>query len=559
MLRIAFRFPTGRYHATPWGRHVNEGAVEWPPSPWRLSRALLATGWSRPGWAEVPDDARDLVESLALNTPRYWLEPSVGGGHTRHYMPKFKGSTDKVIDTFLIVPRDAVALVAEWNVKLSAAATAVLDRLLGSMPYLGRAESWVVSAQIAELPSDLVSCEVSDTAPTSAHRRVDLLAPLPAPAFASWRADAIAGSIGAESESGPPTSGSGRTSVSEKKRATELATIESRYPTDVVEVLQADTALLQKAGWSQPPGSRWLSYWIAPSRPLARQPRRPRMAAQFDTALLALAPDTSRAPTLPRMRDALLRAELIHMALVRASDDASEGGGPAPCFTGCDPDGRPLHGHLHASVLPVSLDGGHGPEVRIDHVLIHAPMGFDESAVSALRRARKTYAKGLPPIFMTLTGLGRRADLSRVVGEGAVWASTTPFVPPRHLKARGRNSLGGQIAEELAARGLPAPELIEIELDGGDHTTPEEAWRLWARRGGAVLLSAAETTEAISVRRLAPQWRHFRMSRTRGGQPPPMQAGFGVRVVFAASVLGPISIGYGSHFGLGQLRPLAAH
>lgn len=36
------RFPLGRYHATPWDRHVNEGAIEWPPSPWRLARALYA-------------------------------------------------------------------------------------------------------------------------------------------------------------------------------------------------------------------------------------------------------------------------------------------------------------------------------------------------------------------------------------------------------------------------------------------------------------------------------------------------------------------------------------
>ncbi len=31
MIEIAFRFTAGRYHATPWGRHVNEGVPEWPP------------------------------------------------------------------------------------------------------------------------------------------------------------------------------------------------------------------------------------------------------------------------------------------------------------------------------------------------------------------------------------------------------------------------------------------------------------------------------------------------------------------------------------------------
>jgi len=42
VIAISFKFPAGRYHATPWGRHVNEGAVEWPPSPWRILRALEA-------------------------------------------------------------------------------------------------------------------------------------------------------------------------------------------------------------------------------------------------------------------------------------------------------------------------------------------------------------------------------------------------------------------------------------------------------------------------------------------------------------------------------------
>ena len=42
MLAIEFKFLAGRFHATPWGRQVNEGAVEWPPSPWRLLRALIA-------------------------------------------------------------------------------------------------------------------------------------------------------------------------------------------------------------------------------------------------------------------------------------------------------------------------------------------------------------------------------------------------------------------------------------------------------------------------------------------------------------------------------------
>ncbi|MFZ2345189.1 MAG: type I-U CRISPR-associated protein Csb2, partial [Candidatus Microthrix parvicella] len=46
-LNVQVSFPLGRYHATPWDRHVNEGAVEWPPSPWRMVRALIAVWHDR--------------------------------------------------------------------------------------------------------------------------------------------------------------------------------------------------------------------------------------------------------------------------------------------------------------------------------------------------------------------------------------------------------------------------------------------------------------------------------------------------------------------------------
>jgi|GEM_PF-2746837 len=41
-LTISIRFLTGRAHLHPWQTHHGEGRVEWPPSPWRLLRALVA-------------------------------------------------------------------------------------------------------------------------------------------------------------------------------------------------------------------------------------------------------------------------------------------------------------------------------------------------------------------------------------------------------------------------------------------------------------------------------------------------------------------------------------
>ena len=45
MLAISFTFHAGRYHATPWGRHVNEADVAWPPDLWRPLPAGTTAGF----------------------------------------------------------------------------------------------------------------------------------------------------------------------------------------------------------------------------------------------------------------------------------------------------------------------------------------------------------------------------------------------------------------------------------------------------------------------------------------------------------------------------------
>ena len=87
MIGLSIRFPAGRFHATPWGRHVNEAVPEWPPSPWRLLRALVAT-WKRK-LNEDPLCMPEVVESLLrkLSSPPEFFLPPATVGHTRHYMP----------------------------------------------------------------------------------------------------------------------------------------------------------------------------------------------------------------------------------------------------------------------------------------------------------------------------------------------------------------------------------------------------------------------------------------------------------------------------------------
>ncbi len=147
---LAIRFPWGLYHATPWGHSVSEGRAEWPPSPWRILRALYCTWQFRaPHLSER--EVLSLLSQLA-EPPSYAL-PRCTEAHTRHYMPDNKYGSDKVFDPFAVTARGAEVLV-RWEVDLDAASSDALAVLADQLPYLGRADS-VCEARLADVvPSD---------------------------------------------------------------------------------------------------------------------------------------------------------------------------------------------------------------------------------------------------------------------------------------------------------------------------------------------------------------------------------------------------------------------
>src|ERR1039458_1258362 len=124
-LYISIRFLTGRAHLHHWHAHHSDGRVDWPPSPWRLLRALVAAAGS--GLTTLPDsiapvladmDGDDLplsrlssLLSEIAGPPEIWL-PRTSGGHTRHFLPIHKGdgtvknSGSAVFDTFASLGKD---------------------------------------------------------------------------------------------------------------------------------------------------------------------------------------------------------------------------------------------------------------------------------------------------------------------------------------------------------------------------------------------------------------------------------------------------------------------
>lgn len=547
MTVLAYRFIAGRYHATPWGAHVNEGLVEWPPSPYRLLRALVATGFSRFQWSGIEGPARELFDLLTPVLPAYSL-PRGTASHTRHYMPPFKGNTTKVIDAFLRFPTNST-LYVNYGVSLPDSAKAQLRALVRAQPYLGRAEAWVEGELLESPPEGLEWLKAASQPSVSGYERVELLASEEPEAYSGWRATFVARELAAkEAEERSKAAAKGKAFKNLSKA--DRAKLEERAPIDTVSALLQDTSSLRKAGWNQPPGTRWVGYFRprAALVPRVESAARRAVEARPTTALLALSSDTTRVDVFPPVADAIRRLDALHDALVKASDD---GTGPSPCFTGKS-EGNPLGGHRHATLIPLTLGTRRD---RLDHVLVYCPMGFDERARAALLRVRKTWAAGLPDLFVTLAGMGAVEDFGRLVPvarPATEFQSLTPFVPVRFLKAHGKDTLFEQVQRELAFRGLPAATDITIEMvrpgvatsawiPAASAQVGKRAGELWADGDGTLL-------------RPTPRFRHFILRRA--SRPPPTRLGLSLRLRFASRVFGPVSLGYGSHFGLGAFTPL---
>jgi CRISPR-associated protein Csb2 len=423
MVAISFRFLAGRFHATPWGQHVNEGQPEWPPSPWRILRSLIAT-WKR----ALPDLPEERVSSLIakLAEPPAFRLPPATLAHSRHYMPTIEGGTYKstlVFDTFAALSPDDSVLAVWPDVALEHGEQETLAALLRALPYLGRAESWV-EAGLQDVPPE-PNC-------------------LPLEPGAA---------IGDDLE-----------------RARLLAP-DDQSDTDLLEALMVGTAELRgKQKQIMPPGARWVEY--ARSRralepdPLPRRSQ-PRPAA-FTVARYAL-----DARPLPLLTDAVVIGHLARRALMSQYGRLT-GRGKSRVFSGKSDEGQPLDGHRHAHYLCSDEDD----DGRIDHLTIWAEVGFPEQEQRALGALSALCAReGEPEIRLLLLGfattVGAQGTIGYLFGPARAWRSLTPFVPLRHpkhhrdgrpkLDEHGRQIDGPehQLLLELRRRGRPVPVSVE--------------------------------------------------------------------------------------------------
>ena len=520
MITLSFHFPAGQYHATPWGQHVNEGSCEWPPSPWRIARALVATGYSKLGWCDpVPATAQSLIEQLGGAVPRYLL-PKSSTAHTRHYMPTREGTSEKnklIFDTFhKILPEDP--LLVQYDIDLDSEQRQLLKLILNAMSYLGRAESWVDGDLLEVSPeSDHHWCQVGSDPPPGGDQ-LSLLAPMAAQAYNEWRDKSFFLTLEQEQEKKP----------GKKITAKQLKNVEAVYPSGLYQALCSDNGLLQKQGWSQPPGSRRLLY-ARPAHLIDRQPivrlssRSPRTLPT--AALLSLSGGNVSQSLRPLVIRCLPQSEFLHRGLLSKLGDAF-----SPALRGRDAmTGEPLQGHQHLHHFPLDLD----QDGCIDHYLLYAPMGLDGEAQRSIANLRVTYAKKRPDIVVRLCGYGDIHDFSSsirlktgqpipMLQTAQVWESLTPFVAPLHLgKKTLLKDLNKMIKDSCRNSMLPEPSLVEI-LD----TAPAS-------------------------------FRRFVVERS-GSKKPPHRYPWALRISFDEPITGPLALGYASHFGLGIFVPAAA-
>jgi CRISPR-associated protein Csb2 len=525
MTVLELRFPAGRFHATPWGHHVNEGGVEWPPSPWRLLRSLVATWYLKARTEVTKETIRNLLNALAAQAPSFHL-PNATNGHTRHYMPVIEGKnekTTKIFDTFIqISPQNAVLIA--WNFDLPPDQLAALRILAERLGYFGRAESLVeavVREEITQIRPNAVPLAANEKVPSD-KELVRLLSPVPSTEYDKWRIDFLA-----KTGSSPEASGKATKKTSTKK------TKGLEVPPDLFSALEADTGTLQAAGWNLPPGAAWINY-LRPSEAFAPAPRIRKASGKTKPTVARYAVVSS---VSPRIIDAVSVANRVHDALCKWSD---QGNGPASVFTGIGSDGKRLVDHRHAHIFCEA----NGPRDNITHLTVWADMGFDEQACLALRRLNKVWGHGGHDLRLALIGIGSADTFpdNKIFGVSKVWRSLTPFVPTRHAKTfrDGRPKMDEATGWQIGSAGHDFLRLLSLN--------PETAG---AKIRQDKVISIGQTPNTRALRCL-----QFQTTRHDGGGSRGHGEGGSFTVSFPKPVAGPLAFGYGAHFGLGLFVPV---
>jgi len=518
---IRLRFPGGQYHATPWGRHVNEGVPEWPPSPWRFLRAIVAV-WKRT-CSEFPDTQVKRILLLLSQPPRFQL-PRHRVAHTRHYMPLNKkspleggGGTTLVFDTFVSVSRTESVFMGWPEAELSPEDRAALAIILKNMASLGRAEGWIeASLHNAHVELPLGPAADNDSNP------VPVFCPDPETAFAD--------------EYYPQHD--------PKKLARGKINPADYFFNCPRWHLCLDTQTIHENRWPTVPGARWVNYTRPAERGSTAPPKIARVrssptVARFllDGPVLPLVTDTVRVAEGFRNAGMSLFKRWCHRQLTPDTDkyrrNTRDNQFSSPILSGKDADGQLLNSHAHAFYLPTPESEDRR---RVTHLTVYSRQGFGPGEIEALTGIRQILVGELA-LQVQLIALGQPSEFRTQLfggsaGNSREWVSVTPVIGPSHIGKIGRERhLMKSVRRELRRWVEEYSPGVQVEL--------------------AELI---DNSHALLVGRPRPI--EFARSRNRPGDDGYQRPFSLIRVRFSAPVAGPLAIGYACHFGLGLFLPV---
>ncbi len=477
MVAIELKFIAGRFHATPWGRHVNEGVSEWPPSPWRLLRTLVAL-WHRDMQGQGSDLFQSLLNKLA-ELPSFHLPP-VTQGNTQHYLPVGKEKR-LAFDTFLLIDRNNPIYIIWPGASLTDDENQLLSRLLFGATYFGRGESWADIRLVTKHPK--INCyPITDNQP----------------------------------------------------QGTEVVRVLTPQPDqNLIDNLQYDTRVKRTEGILDPLGSRWINY-ARPNDVFAVSYKPP----AFRDRVITVIRFSLYGKPLPKITETVSLGELARSAAM-AIYGRNNDGTPSAVLSGKDADGKPLRNHQHAYYLTTDEDRNG----NLDHLTIYVPQGISGKELDALSSLRKLNpGGGKPETGLFLLGMSKEADINALpFMESDTWTSVTPFVLGRFPK--------------YYRTGKPKLRVDGLQIDGHVDQVNRE-WEL-RREFNTELpkLLSIEPVAACSLQGRTQSWASFRMWRKRGARTKIPGMAYGFRLRFRTPIKGPITLGYGSHFGLGMFFP----
>jgi CRISPR-associated protein Csb2 len=510
MLTLRLSFPWGRYYAHPWGQNpARITEAEWPPSPWRLLRAIAAAWFRANPGCDASGELIQTLEALGRELPVFAL-PKVSFSRTIHYQPNYGATPKSDVELakykrvrhenhFVSIDND---ILIRWNLigvddAVANTARALLDSIAGRIGYFGRAES-VCEVEVVDDDCDgRPVAEVVMQAATPS-RRIgstfrDVFCPNPATFQATdlWqrRADS-------------PRTGSARKHL-------------------VQELLDAPQPLPDGAAWFsyRMPGG-WPEHWIVrQAKPANRKVASHRIVARFlDFSLQCRIP----VPTKFTVSIAELfrnDAIAIHFRNYQRPSFALSGHG--------GPEGRKT-GHHHAFYLPTPDDSGQ----YLSRMRVWCPYGFTQQEVNALMGVGALRWAGgrfsVRPVLLWLhrdlpTGLSSRA-----------WQSVTPFVPPRYWYRK--KFAEGRVREPDS----PENQLRSCLRDNGVEPTPTNVDRF----------EVANTTWDVC------KVHSSRQNPLRNAEPD-HRIGVFLIIEFAQSIMMPFpAFGHSCHFGLGQFAAI---